>query len=494
MKQTLKLLAISALMLGGFALVKAPSVHAASLTVNSTADTTNQDDGSCTLREAINNVNAGSDTTDGGLGGDCAAADGNNDKVVLPAGVIALSASLPSINESISIEGQGIDQTTITGNSLYGGIISTNGSLSIKKLTLTAMLDMGVLSSGGGDVVYEEIEVDGTGWQATDPSGVVAGVVVGGEPTSDITVRIRNVYIHSFNVNASQAFLTGVVAGGSADTHAVIENVTLVNNTNTGLLHSLVVGAGLFDGGSASGRVSGEVSNITVDGSTSTNSTVTGLIVPVINEGETSANVEVSNITIVNLRAGGTSPFLGGGAGAAIGVAAGADISAIANITVRNALVAGNEVEGCATIDISAVLGSSGTSTATITSEGGNLIDDTSCSPYFTQTTDQNNIGALESTLETLADNGGFIPTIALKKGSPAVDSGVVVAGLTQDARLAARPQGSAFDSGAYESAFTRPTENHTLAPTGEGALAYSMLSVALITGGLAVFVVKFKT
>ena len=42
---------------------------AATLTVNTTADNTTASDGNCTLREAITNANANSDTT----GGDCAA-------------------------------------------------------------------------------------------------------------------------------------------------------------------------------------------------------------------------------------------------------------------------------------------------------------------------------------------------------------------------------------------------------------------------------------
>ena len=66
------------------ALPLAPS--AATIDVNSTADTLVAGDGQCTLREAILNANGDSDTT----GGDCAAGSGA-DLINVPAGTYALS-------------------------------------------------------------------------------------------------------------------------------------------------------------------------------------------------------------------------------------------------------------------------------------------------------------------------------------------------------------------------------------------------------------------
>ena len=43
-----------------------PTAYAATITVNSTADTATAGDGLCTLREAINNANSNSDTTTSG--------------------------------------------------------------------------------------------------------------------------------------------------------------------------------------------------------------------------------------------------------------------------------------------------------------------------------------------------------------------------------------------------------------------------------------------
>jgi hypothetical protein len=54
--------------------------------------------------------------------------------------------------------------------------------------------------------------------------------------------------------------------------------------------------------------------------------------------------------------------------------------------------------------------------------------------------------------LGPLADNGGPTDTMALLPGSPAIDAGVPVAGVTTDQRGVARPQGTAPDIGAFES------------------------------------------
>src|SRR5262249_26869582 len=54
--------------------------------------------------------------------------------------------------------------------------------------------------------------------------------------------------------------------------------------------------------------------------------------------------------------------------------------------------------------------------------------------------------------LGPLADHGGPTFTHALLPGSPALDAGVAVAGLTTDQRGVARPQGAGPDIGAFES------------------------------------------
>jgi hypothetical protein len=65
--------------------------------------------------------------------------------------------------------------------------------------------------------------------------------------------------------------------------------------------------------------------------------------------------------------------------------------------------------------------------------------------------------------LGPLADNGGPTQTMALLPGSPAVDAGVAVPGVTTDQRGVPRPQGAAPDIGAFES------RGFTLAVVGGG-------------------------
>ena len=99
----------------------------------------------------------------------------------------------------------------------------------------------------------------------------------------------------------------------------------------------------------------------------------------------------------------------------------------------------------------------SGTPTFTTTSNGGNVSSDNSFSTYLTQSSDKHNQTSLASFLGVLTDNGGEVPTLALQEGSPAINAGTTVSGMTTDARGVARPQGGAFDAGAYELAMSNP-------------------------------------
>jgi len=81
-----------------------------------------------------------------------------------------------------------------------------------------------------------------------------------------------------------------------------------------------------------------------------------------------------------------------------------------------------------------------------ITSAGFNLTSDSSCN--LTGTGDQENVDAL---LGPLNDNGGPTLTHLPRLGSPALDSGQCVAGISNDQRNVSRPQGAACDIGAVE-------------------------------------------
>ena len=81
------------------------------------------------------------------------------------------------------------------------------------------------------------------------------------------------------------------------------------------------------------------------------------------------------------------------------------------------------------------------------TSGGHNLFSDAPAEDH-----DATDLISTDPLLGPLADNGGLTFTYALLPGSPAIDAGSLVAGLTTDQRGIARPQGAAPDIGAYES------------------------------------------
>lgn len=130
------------------------------------------------------------------------------------------------------------------------------------------------------------------------------------------------------------------------------------------------------------------------------------------------------------------------------GVGGGVATSDNALLSVRNSIIAGN-VAGQASPDCS-------TARSTLTSEGYNLLGDTSLCAITGDTT--GNVVGQDPRLGSLADNGGATPTHALLPDSPAVDaghpgppgSGAGTCAPT-DQRGFVRPVGAACDVGAFE-------------------------------------------
>jgi hypothetical protein len=109
-------------------------------------------------------------------------------------------------------------------------------------------------------------------------------------------------------------------------------------------------------------------------------------------------------------------------------------------MVLKNTIIAGSPAGGDCHVDPLSV--------TPIWSAGSNLSSDTSCNAYLTQPNDKPNV---DPKLGPLADNGGETLTHMLGTGSPAIDSGQCVAGVTTDQRGAARPVGPACDIGAVE-------------------------------------------
>lgn len=122
----------------------AQQAHAASFTVAAGNDE-NTDNASCSLTEAIENINNQDQTNT-----DCPAADGNNDTINLPSGTITLTANLPQITESVSIVGQGMDDSVVHGDGTYTvfHVDDTGAAVSVEitAITITAFYNVGILS------------------------------------------------------------------------------------------------------------------------------------------------------------------------------------------------------------------------------------------------------------------------------------------------------------------------------------------------------------
>ena len=83
------------------------TVYAASISVNSTADNLTAGDGQCTLREAVTNANAGSDTTNG----DCTAGTGADTISLDATGPYTLTIPIQlTVSSQMTIQGNGQDR------------------------------------------------------------------------------------------------------------------------------------------------------------------------------------------------------------------------------------------------------------------------------------------------------------------------------------------------------------------------------------------------
>lgn len=280
---------------------------------------------------------------------------------------------------------------------------------------------------------------------------------------------------------------------GSASTtlDVSITNSTIENLTNTSLT-SGVQGVNLIVGpfaGFLGGDINASIQNVTITNLNAPDGSASGIAgVSMTGSGDATIDIDVRNSTITGMNGTimATYPLPSAALNAA-GYAATNSESANVTFTTTNLVLANNLNDGapsnCSQGSINSAFGGSGPVNTNLTSAGGNLSDDSSCEPYFTDPTDQNNVSGLAASLSPLADNGGYVPTMALLSTSPAVDSGVTVAGLTTDARGATRPQGTAYDSGAYESPYTRPatdtTDTESLAESGEyivGLIGFAVL------------------
>ena len=203
----------------------------------------------------------------------------------------------------------------------------------------------------------------------------------------------------------------------------------------------------IWQNGKVSGN-GGAIHNLgvlTVTSSVFVSNSVTG-----IGEGAAIANIRPGKVDIVN------STFVSN-----TSAAYGGAVSSRGNTTtfIRNSLLAYNTsgvggalyaYQGIVTLRNTILANNAGgncvSQAATLLDAGGNLrwpTTDSSCA---------SSIGYGDPLLDTLKDNGGPVPTLALLPGSAAIDNGDDATCAATDPRGISRPQGLGCDSGPFES------------------------------------------
>ncbi len=491
MKQTLKLFILLVLAVGAVIFFKAPDAHAATIPVIHGYDETSANTG-CSLSEAIISINDGNNSSYPECTSSNANPFGTDDTIELPGspyGTITLIADLPQITEPVTIEGQGMGKSIIDGDGQWRAITVdlSSGNFQLTGVTIKAFSSTGLKVQDAEITSISQVEVDGTGAVDNSMYSNLVGLGVYADTAYENTVNLSDIYIHDFDldVDLAQIFLVG--SSNQSEMNVFVDRATIAHIYNRGMTQAAVFGSLGLGPVNGNAPFTANVSNITVQDIRSATLLAIGVgvanvsaigVIPVLN---------LANATVDKVESASGLPATI----PAIAVTAAAQYSgdvAHSQLNVTNVMVSRSSLAGssanCGVLDISMLIGGAGTGTGSITSHGGNLSDDTTCEDYFTVTgSDQNNVGTLSSTLGALSNNGGHIPTIPLLAGSPAIDAGVTVSGFTTDARLTSRPQGTAFDSGAYEAEGASGSLS-ALANTGQSVQTYLLIATTILASG----------
>jgi hypothetical protein len=323
------------------------------------------------------------------------------------------------------------DGGTITFDpALAGGTLTlTSGQLAIDSpVTIDASAAAFITISGGGaSRVFLVVIRDG----AAAPTG--GGILNFGDLSLERVVVTDNVENSagpaSFDLGGG-----GIYNGDGATlnlTDSTVSNNTSVNQPAGGIY-------GFFNStinitrSTVSGNFTGDVAGglRSLGNSTVVNSTFSGNTSTAWHGGAmflTDGDVTISNSTVV----GNNAP--GGTAGGLMVATFGAPV----NVTIEDNIIADNGTYNCQI---------EGGAAAVLTSLGGNVNTDGSCSPIGTDQI----VASGGAGVDVLADNGGPTLTHALLPGSPAIDAAVGACPAT-DQRGVARPQGAGCDVGSFE-------------------------------------------
>lgn len=381
--------AATLLLLVTLALLYPAPAGAAGITVTTASDSI-ANDGECSLREAI--INANNNNQSGST--ECVA--GSGDDTITFAGdyTITLTAALPSLNGTLTIDGSG-RSVTVSGNNAWP-IFQIPGSGRIITFSDLRMID------GLANIPSN----------CSDPCG---GAI--------------------YNNFGTVTVINSTISGNSADFGGGIQNtgtLTVVNSTLSGNSATVAAssrGAGIHN---AFGTV------------LIVNSTLSGNVANDFGGGIRNGS---GTLTVINSTLSGNSARIGGGI-----------YIGDSTVTVANSTLSGNSADfGGGIFNSSNTLHLSNTilansprggdcyNTGSITTNLNNLIENGSCSPALSG----------DPLLSPLGSYGGSTQTFALLPGSPAIDAGdsttcADASVNSLDQRGIARPTNC--DIGAFES------------------------------------------
>jgi len=389
----------------------------------SVAVTSCDDDGPGTLRDVVAN-----------------AVDGDTvDLTALTCSTITLLTGGIAVNvDNLSVVGPGATALTIDANA--GGTAFDHygdagyGTLSISGLTMTNgyFADVGgggIWTGGGGSVVLTDSVVSN--------SSSIGKYASGGGIFSSGNVTLTNSTVSGNLADSSKydGVGAGVYAGGSVTiVNSTISGNTARSNGSYSYEGTYYYGAGIGGGVAAAGAIT--ISNSTISGNEA--SYGGGVAGPV-------STINNSTITLNTVNDGNSSGSYGSEGGGVIvfniGYTYGVDgvAGAGALLTLNSAIVFGNSGSG-------ATYGADLGGPDVVVSGANNLVgSSTAPLPAGTLSTDP--------LLGPLANNGGPTLTHALGAGSPALNTGNNVAGLSTDQRGGAfvRVSGTAADIGSFE-------------------------------------------
>jgi len=453
----------------------AASSMAATITVNSLDDDID-DDGNCTLREAITAANGNS--TSGAMPGECQAGDATPtvDEIVFAAsvsGTIAIASKLPPVDEDVFINGPGADLLAIDATNVVSGnveILTVSGGTF--GTTIAGLTFQNTVGTGSSALDVESpTTIQNCIFQDNESNG-------GGAINALDDLTIENCV---FRRNTANLFEGGAVSFRDTNRNLIIrdsyfdDNQTLGSFRAGGAVHVAGLGHQTFISGStfADNLAAGNGGAISIGGALLEieNTTFTGN--SAIRDGgaiETGVMTTLANVTMAGNLADSDANNGGDGGGIARTVSS-------AEITVRNTIIADN-------MDASPASGFAPDCTGAFISDGHNLIGQVNVACLgFTDGVNNDQVGTgmnpIDPMLDALADNGGPTPTMALQAASPAVAGGNPMGcdgadgmALNVDQRGEPRPApaGSACDMGAFELDQPLPTFNLTVSVIGNGA------------------------